>query len=295
MILRYDKDEAIPYFSYKDFNGLKCEKHKFKNTRGNEIAYFYYNYEKYNKDKIVLFLHGMGPGHTAYMTEINGICKKGYMVLTLDYTGCGESDGETIISLNEPTRDAVELLDHLKLKEEIVVVGHSVGAYTTLNVVHLREEIKKAVIISGFISLKDELKNTLKLNIAVNPIMRYEKNAEIDYYGIDNSEYLKTTTDKLLFIHSKDDKRVKFKPVAKKIKKANNPNTTLLEVDKKNHNPTYTEKAVNYLSYCLDGYMKLVKKKASLEERKKYMKDKSIYKMTEQDRKVMKVITDFIG
>ena len=294
MIIRYDKDEAIPYFSAKDFSGLDYQKETFKNTRDIEIAYFTYSFKDYKKDKVILFLPGMGPGHTAYLAEINSFCRKGYKVITLDYTGCGESKGETLISMNEPTRDVVDLLNHLKLKEEIIIVGHSVGAYTALNVIHLREEIKKGVCISGFLNLKDELMNTMITSIVVSPIMKYEKSVEPDYFDIDNVQYLSNTEDKILFIHSKDDNRVKFVPVMHVLEKLKNPNLTLMQVNHKKHNPTYTEKAVEYLDYCFKSYEKLLKKNASLEERKKFMKDKSIYKMTEQDKDMIQAIINYI-
>ena len=129
----------------------------------------------------------------------------------------------------------------------------------------------------------------------MGPVLRYERTTEDKYFYVDNFEYLKNTEDKLLFIHSKDDKRVKYKSLIFDLNRIENPNITLMTVNEKKHNPTYTVKAVNYLDYCFKGYMKLIKKKASLEERKKFMKDKSIHKMTELDRDVMKAIVDYIG
>ena len=37
---RYDKDEAIPYYSASDFAGLVCEEGSFDNSAGAKIAYF---------------------------------------------------------------------------------------------------------------------------------------------------------------------------------------------------------------------------------------------------------------
>ena len=71
----------------------------------------------------------MGPGHTAYLAEIETICKAGYRVLTLDYTGCGASKGEKLTSINKPTEDVIELIDLLKPKEEIIPIGHSWWLY----------------------------------------------------------------------------------------------------------------------------------------------------------------------
>ena len=120
---RFDKDEAIPYYSTEDFPGLKCEQGSFKNSSGVIIHYFIYNYDNYNQNKLILFCPGIGPGHTAYFAEINTLCKAGYRILTLDYTGCGESKGKCLKSLNEPTRDVEDLLKHLQIHVPIVLVG----------------------------------------------------------------------------------------------------------------------------------------------------------------------------
>ena len=110
---RYDKDEAIPYSCVSDFPGFICEQDSFKNSADILIRYFTYHYEKYNKNKLILFCPGIGPGHTAYFAEIDTLCSAGYRILTLDYTGCGASGGERLTSINAPTRDVTELLDNL--------------------------------------------------------------------------------------------------------------------------------------------------------------------------------------
>ena len=110
ILIRYDKDGAIPYYSANDFPNLKVEENTFINSKGIEIHYFFYNYDNPRKDKIVLLCHGLGPGHTAYLTEIELLCKAGYKVLTLDYSGCDKSKGERMWSINAPTRDVIELL-----------------------------------------------------------------------------------------------------------------------------------------------------------------------------------------
>ena len=65
----------------------------------------------------------MGPGHTAYIAEIEALARRGYRVLTLDFAGCGESGGKYLGSLNKPTRDVIDLLNHLNLKEQIILMN----------------------------------------------------------------------------------------------------------------------------------------------------------------------------
>ena len=54
LVHRFDKEVGIPYYSFNDFSGLKQEAHIFNNSRGTEIHYFFYFYENYNPDKIVI-------------------------------------------------------------------------------------------------------------------------------------------------------------------------------------------------------------------------------------------------
>ena len=142
-VCRYDKAIGVPYYSYSDFNGLNQEEYTFNNSKGTELHYFYFYYDNYKKDKVVLFLHGLECGHAAYMAEINELAKRGYKVLTIDYTGCGDSKGKYLGSLFTPTRDVLELLDKLSLKEEIVLVGHSLGGFTALNLINLKKILLK--------------------------------------------------------------------------------------------------------------------------------------------------------
>ena len=294
-IKRFDKDGFVPYLSYLDFPGLQREKKIFKNSKGEDITYFFYNYDKYDDKKIVLFLHGIGPGHTAYMSEIHTICSLGYQVLTLDYAGCDESSG-TMYSINSPTRDANDLLNYLKIEKEVVVVGHSLGAYTSIQILNLRKEINKGVIISGFYSIEVEMRSFMKLRLLTSEIMRFEKSVEPEFYNLNNLQFLKETNKKILFIHSKDDNVVPYKNNCKKIEKLANPNSSFIIVDNKKHNPNYTSDAVKYMNDTFSAYNYKISHKEfkSEEERKTWMNEKSLSRMTAQDMEIMKKIIDFI-
>ena len=296
LLKRYDKDGIIPYYSYKDFLGLNVEEHHFVNSKNINIAYFIYNYSYYKDDKVIIFCHGIGPGHTAYLAEINMLTKAGFRVIALDYTGCDCSGGDSMISINEPTRDIIDLINHLKLKQEIVFVGHSLGAYSIINVLRCQNIKSKAVVISPFINLEDQIKVFVKSKMVTKSILKYEAKIEPDYFIKDFLEYLKTTDNKMLFIQSKDDNIVPFEKNLKVVEELNNPNIQCLILDKRGHNPNYTEEAVAYMNKTFIEYNSLVKKKKlkTVEEKKNYFKDKSINKMTEQDEEVFKDIIEFI-
>ena len=296
LLKRFDKDEAIPYYSHNDFGGLCYEENSFLNSINISISYFYYYRDGFIKDKLVIFLPGIGPGHTAYLKEINELTLMGYKVLTLDYCGCGASKGERLGSLNEPTRDVNDLLGYLDIKEEILLVGHSLGAYTALNIINEHDHIKKAVIISGFFSLYNQLKHFVKLGIVARILCNYEKKVESDYYDIDNLSYLSSTKDDLLFIHSIDDAMVGYKESTAIVKSLNNEHLKFLLANEKKHNPQYTYEAVKYMTETFSEYQKLIKNKTldTLPKRKYFFSQKSIDKMTEMDKKVFSKIEEFL-
>ncbi len=293
---RYDKDGVIPYYCAADFPGLVCEEGSFRNSAGTEIRYFTYCYEGYRADRLILFCHGLGPGHTAYLAEIDTLCKAGYRILTLDYTGCDASGGERLTSANAPTRDAIELLEHLKPKEEIIPIGHSLGGYTALNVAHLRPDVTRAVIISGFVSISDMMMGFVKLRILADSVKRFEKKLDPKYGSIDNYAYLRTTTDKLLWIHSSDDPVVEYKYNAVPVLRTGNPNVRVITVEQKKHNPQYTKEALDNMNAWIGEYNRLVKEKTleTLEEKKAFFSDKPIGRMTAQDPAVYEEILRFI-
>ena len=294
---RYDKDEVIPYYSSDDFAGLECERGSFRNSSGVLIRYFTYNYAGYNKDKLILFCAGMGPGHTAYLAEIETLCRAGYRVLTLDYTGCGASEGEKLPSVNTPAHDALELLALLRPQEEVIPIGHSLGGYTALNVARLTPKITRAVIISGFVGISDEMIGFVKFRLLANIIERYEKKLDTRYDPTANRKYLSTTSDKLLWIHSTDDPMVNYKHNAERVLKMHNPAVRVITVENKKHDPQYSADALKTMNAWMGGYYRLIREKklVTLEERRSYFADKPVGRMTEQDPAVFDEIFRFIG
>ena len=297
LLHRYDKDGIIPYLSEADFPSLQKEEYSFINSKGIKIAYFIYKYPNYSKEKVILFAHGLGPGHTAYMAEINALCSAGYKIFTLDYAGCDKSEGDSLISFNEPSRDINDLLDYLKLKEEVVLVGHSLGGYSSLNVISRRDDIKQAVILSGFISYKKQIRAAIKSSLITKLMYNYEKKIEPVYMAENLLEYIANTKDKLLFIQSVDDVVVPFKDALGEIMKIENPNISYVQVEKRYHNPNYSVEAVQYMRDVFGEYNALVKNKTlkTLEDKQKYMADKSAFKMTIQDPEIIEKIINFIS
>ena len=295
-VCRYDKEVGVPYYQASDFKGLKEEALNFTNSKGIELKYFYFYYDNYKDDKIVLFLHGLACGHAAYFAEIEALARRGYKVLAIDYTGCGDSKGKCLGSLNTPTKDVNELLDHLKLDKPVVLVGHSLGGYTTLNTISLRNEIKKAVVISGFLSIRSIGEALIKNNFFVKRIMAYENKLYPEYKELNNIDYLNKTTDDIFFIQSEDDGMVPYRIALEVVESIDNPHIKKLKFSGRKHNPNYTESAVKYMNEVFGNYYALIKQKKIKTDADKieYFKDVSLAKLVEQDEQLFDQISQFL-
>ena len=293
---RYDLPEAIPFFSAADFPELNCEPGSFRNSAGVEIQYAFFSCAGYDPGRLILLCHGLGPGYRPYFAEIEVLCRAGYRLLTLDYTGCGASGGERLPSCNAPTRDAAELLERLKPSEELIPVGHSLGGYTALNLTNLLPEVRRAVIISGFVGIADEMMGFVKLRVLANRVKRFERKLDPRYGSLDNRAYLSATRDKLLWIQSTDDPVVSYRYNAGLVKRIGNPNVRVLTVEGKKHMPQYTKEALRNMNRWLGEYDRLVREKKlnTPEEKQAYFADKPVAAMTEQDPAVIGEILRFI-
>lgn len=134
---RADKNSLLKYFSAEDF-GLSERVLNIAEPRKTQYirAVLYKKEGIGQKNALIIFCHGMGPGHIAYTTEIAYFCKLGYTVLAPDYFGCNLSDGKSIKSFkNGADSVAAAILyarENLTRYDKIYLVGHSWGGYAAL-------------------------------------------------------------------------------------------------------------------------------------------------------------------
>ena len=159
MHTRCDDTETVFYFSSDDFPGLNREAISFQSSMGHTLSGYLYSYESHREGRLIVFDHGFGGGHRAYMREIEMLCRHGYKVFTYDHTGCMESGGETPNGLAQSLFDLNDCITMLKAHpkfqgDTISVMGHSWGAFSTMNIAALHPEISHAVAMCGFISVE---------------------------------------------------------------------------------------------------------------------------------------------
>lgn len=305
LFTRHDDDGSIFYFSYTDFPGLKREKYTFKNKHGDTLCGYFYFYDKPISDRIIVFDHGMGAGHRAYMREIEMLAKHGYLVYSYDHTGCTESEGKHILGLSGSLSDLDDCLNALKSEPKLAavsysVVGHSWGGFSTMNISAFHPDVKRVVAISGFASLEIMHRQVIPapLGIFRKHFLDVEKEQNPSYAEISAIKVLSDTNVPTLLIHSVDDPTVSSKENHIKVEyalKANN-NVRFVLLKGKKHNPHYTKSAVMYKDLFFKELKKRRKKGTVVTETQKrdFLRAYDWYKMTEQDEAVWKVIFEHL-
>ena len=294
MYTRCDDTETVYYFSAKDFPGLQEEKYEFKSSLGHILKGYIYSYENHIPNRIVIFDHGFGGGHLAYMKEIEKLCRYGFMVFAYDHTGCMASGGETPNGLAQSLCDLNDCITAIKNDDKfnglsISVIGHSWGGFSTLNISALHPDIKHIVAISGFVSVEEMIKTFFSglLKGYRKPILELEKASNPIYAGFNAVASLKDTKTKALLIYSENDMLCKKNHYdILKNSLSDNENISFMLEENKGHNPNYTVGAVKLLANFSKARTKALKKKLTKEEKELFVSSFDWNKITEQDDEV---------
>ncbi len=288
---RNDADGTLHYFSPADFAGLRAVPYSFASSLGHTLNGCFYSYPDPIQGRLVIFEHGLGGGHTAYMKEIEMLARKGLMVLAYDHSGCMSSEGETTGGFAGSLRDLHDCLTSLKKlggfgSLDISVVGHSWGGFSAMNIGALHPEVKRIVAMSGFVSVQDIIEQNFKglLKKAGQRFLseaRAEDPEFADFHALDS---LKKTEAKVLILHSEDDATVSVAGFERlKTALEHRKNITFLRLKRKGHNPNYTEAAVKYKNEFFSIYPKEKKKLKTEAQKAAFVASFDWDKMTEQD------------
>ena len=304
LLTRQDNTQGIFYFQPENFPGLHARAYDFKSAKGHDLKGYFYCYDGADPKKLVVFDHGMGNGHRAYMREIETLCKLGFLVYSYDHTGCMASGGRHIGGFAQSLADLDDCIKHLKREEfladrEICVVGHSWGGFSTMNIGAIHPEVKKIVSMSGFVSVERVVKQMLgPLKTYAPAIVAAEQRENPRHSRYNALESLEKTQAKVLLIYSEDDKTVlkreHYDPLY--IKFCDSERVKFLLLDGKNHNPTYENESVIYKDDFFAQFQKALKKGqlADPEARKEFFGRFDWWFMTRQDMEVWDQITNFL-
>ena len=306
LFVRQDNPRNIFYFSPSDFPGLHAHAHRFTSKLGHELNGWFYHYDNPTPGRLLVFDHGMGNGHRAYMREIERLAKAGYLVFSYDHTGCMTSGGDSTNGFAQSLSDLDDCITHLKQVAQlqdrtICVMGHSWGGFSTMNIAAIHPEITHVVSMSGFVSVEKIVEQSISGILAPyrKALLALESRANPDYVNFNAAESLQDVSAKVLLIYSSNDsvvnKAVHYDTLYKAL--AGKPNIRFLLVHGKDHSPNYTVDAVNYKNQFFAEFQKAEKKK-QLETNAKqlaFMAKYDFRRMTEQDDRLWTIILDYLN
>jgi len=295
MYKRCDDRETVFYFAPEDFPGLQAEPHSFVSSAGHTLQGYFYQYDNPIPHRLVVFDHGFGGGHRAYMKEIQMLCEHGFRVFSYDHTGCMESGGESPNGLAQSLCDLNDCITMLKAdprysETDISVMGHSWGAFSTLNISALHPDISHIVAMAGFVSVPEMIGTFFNgmMKGYRKAVLALETESNPGFVTYNAVETLSKSNTRALLIYSEND------PMCRK-KHYDILHSSFLLQPNKGHNPNYTEEAVAYLDDFSKARAKLLRKKElTSQEKASFVSSFDWKMMTMQDEKVWAAIFEHL-
>ncbi|MBR5502293.1 MAG: alpha/beta fold hydrolase [Oscillospiraceae bacterium] len=297
LLTRQDDLSLARYFTAADFEGLIAEPYSFVTPKGNRLNGFFYRYGTPRADRLVVFDHGMGPGHLAYTREIERIAREGYLVFSYDHTGCAASEGEHVGGFAQSLADLDACLTALGSEQKlagrsIAVIGHSWGGFSTLNIAALHPEVTHIAALAGFVSPKLILQQMCPgiLSRFAQGMLEIEQQNNGRYADFDARESLANSSVKALVLHSTDDPIVNYETHFAALQKAlaDKENVRFLTYSDRGHNPNFSAEAVKLKNAAFAERDGLKKKKQlqTPEQKQAFVARHDWLAITEQDEAV---------
>lgn len=233
--------------SSSDFEDYKMKQTlvEFPSNKGQILrGYIYEDETSLTEPKaLIVFSHGYLGTHIDYLDQINFFVKNGYKVLGFDNTGCGQSDGETMLGLAQSPIDLDYALRFVENDSElknykILLYGHSWGGYAVSAVLNYPHNVTAVVSRSGFSNSRDMLVEygsrlygnwlgILSPYAYIYEKVKFGNNVDLNgFKGINNSNC------DILLLHSTDDSVISL------------DNSLLIHKDKYKNPRTYTNNLI---------------------------------------------------
>ena len=268
-------DRTVPGLRDRSLSEFSLSARPFSlRWQGLALNGFFYEGERPN-GRLVVFAHGYGAGHEAYLTEINALCEEGYEVCAFDYAGCVRSEGE-MIGFHAAVSQMNEVLDELERrgKKEYDLVGHSWGGYVAAC---CASRAKAAVSIGGFVKPSDVLTGLLGEDPV--PFLRTKFKQE-------GNRAVQACSTPVLAIQGDRDRTV---PINQSLYASGLFNVVPFLAEGKEHNAYNSARAEAYLNEVL-GKIPALKE----EEKEEFYASIDYRRITEEDPLIMQTIFDFL-
>lgn len=295
------------YLQLSDYPELKREGLRI-GFYGETIQGYLYTQKNLKDNKgLIVLSHGFFGTHIQYLADIFYLTKRGYMVLAYDQYGVGESSGRNQISLSNGIYVLENVLhdvikNNINNGKDILLYGHSWGAFVSLGALKRYPQVKKAILRSGFVSPTKEVLYLLKqenkgLYFSIYPIYSLCYFLIFGKRNMKNVKSAKVNHTDVLVIHSKDDKTVPYvQSIAKYYIDHPSKNIIVKLTEQGEHNSLIAKEGLTNYAKSVSAYQKILSDKG--EDREKRIDDFASHlnrrDMYPYNQEVIKIIDDFL-
>lgn len=304
---RCEGNPYIRYFEAADFEDLTAEPISFPGNRGQTLrGYLYRNEKLCSFSDLVIFVHGMGGGHTSYTTEIDFLARQGHLVLSYDQTGTMLSEGKRLYGMPQGVRDLQSALQFVAQSDSlqnlpVLLVGHSWGGYIVSRVLRYKPHVKGVAAMSGFERLNDVICDMAKQQTGMNisflkPFLNLCGFMKFGRAALGNtSEVLLNTDVPILLLHGKADTAVRLSnSPASNTKVQAKENIEIHIYDEKQHNVYATKEAERKIAEFFGTLGEIQKKKIPEQTAESFCAGVDFRELTEEDPEVMQTLESFL-
>ena len=187
----------------------------------NELTGYYYSApEPENAKGLILLVPGFHAGGDDYLWQISELRQYGWGVFTFDVTGTLRSEGKRQVGFSQPISDLEAALKYVENNRrfgynDIVLMGHSRGAYAACCVLSQQQNIAAVVSISGVNSAMDAIMqmSAQSMGLAAYGNYGFLWLYQASLFGSDTlnqnaAKILSNTTTPVLVIHGTRDSQI---------------------------------------------------------------------------------------
>lgn len=221
-----------------------------------------YIYGADNDKGLLVFAHGIGSGHEAYMKELLWFVDNGWRVFAYDATGSGHSEGGGTRGLPQSALDLDAALTFAESDARlnslpVYLMGHSWGGYAAAAVLNFNHKIAGAASISGYnepIEMILEWTEDMMggFRYAMLPfVWTYSKALFGKYSGLTAVNGINKSEVPVLVIHGTEDGTIGYdkSSIISEKEHITNPSAQYLTLDGGGHNNIfYTKEALEYIN-----------------------------------------------
>ncbi len=264
------KDPENPcYLQLSDYPELDREPIRIGYYGEKIQGYLYTQKEKKDEKGFIILSHGFFGTHIQYLADIYYLTSLGYTVLAYDQYGVGDSEGKNQVSLANGSYVLENVIryvlkNNIHQGKDIILYGHSWGAYCSLCALGKYPQVKKAILRSGFVSPDQIVLSLLKgmkkgFYYSILPMYSI---CYVLLFGFRNTRHAKIGKNKnteILVIHAMDDNVVSYKnSIAKMLERKKNKNIHIFITEKGEHNSLIAKEGLDNYKKSIDEYQKIL-------------------------------------